>query len=963
MGDFHQHGIITSLHDLNSRPIEKLERELEGLNKKRPLGLVLPSLYSELEGPALSSIVDELQHVPYLEQIVVGLDRADESQYRHALEFFSRLPQKPQVLWNDGPRLRKIDALLMEKGLAPEEPGKGRNVWYMFGYMLACDKVEAVALHDCDITTYSRDMLARLIYPVANPNFGYKFCKGYYARVASSKMNGRVCRLLVTPLLRALKKVCGENPYLDYLDSFRYPLAGEFSLTRDVIQGIRIPSDWGLEMGVLSEMHRNYATNQICQVDIAETYDHKHQELSLEDKTRGLSKMSADISKSIYRKMATQGEVFSKEKIRTIKAAYYRIALDLIDSYNNDAVINGLVYDRHSEGEAVEMFAENVMQAGCDFLDPDHSMDTPFMPSWSRVVSAVPDIYEQLTEAVKLDMEEFGGGAYDIKQHPKAQLLRQRMEVHVARVYGDDKSKEISDSIFQSLDLTDQACLSDKKVEKWNETDVYTITYGDSIRKYGERPLQTLNRFLNGELKDVISAVHILPFCPFSSDDGFSVIDYQKIDPDLGSWEDINKIGEKDYFVIGDDYADVTNVVRPRSSPLLHLVETADGEKEVWGTFSADQVDLNFRNPEVLLEFVKIIKRYIDEGIRVVRLDAVAFLWKESGSSCVHLPETHELIKLLRLVIEHLDPKAIVITETNVPNKENLSYFGNDNEAHMIYNFSLPPLLVNTLLSGDSRHLKTWLMSMPPARQGRSYFNFIASHDGIGLRPAEGLLSDIELKKLTETLCSFGGEISMRKLSDGELKPYEANISLFSAMAGTIEGGKDDLQVDRFLCAHMIMLALEGVPAIYIHSLLGTENNIQGVANTGHLRTINRAKWDYDELHDLLTDKESHHSEVFNEMRRIISIRKRQQAFHPNATQYTLHLGNKIFAFWRESLDRSQSVFAIHNISNEPQVIAVSELNLIETDNWKDLLSGQRIGDVSESITLPAYGCAWLSNK
>jgi len=281
----------------------------------------------------------------------------------------------------------------------------------------------------------------------------------------------------------------------------------------------------------------------------------------------------------------------------------------------------------------------------------------------------------------------------------------------------------------------------------------------------------------------------------------------------------------------------------------------------------------------------------------------------------------------------------------------------------MIYNFSLPPLLVNTLLSGDSRHLKTWLMSMPPARQGRSYFNFIASHDGIGLRPAEGLLSDIELKKLTETLCSFGGEISMRKLSDGELKPYEANISLFSAMAGTIEGGKDDLQVDRFLCAHMIMLALEGVPAIYIHSLLGTENNIQGVANTGHLRTINRAKWDYDELHDLLTDKESHHSEVFNEMRRIISIRKRQQAFHPNATQYTLHLGNKIFAFWRESLDRSQSVFAIHNISNEPQVIAVSELNLIETDNWKDLLSGQRIGDVSESITLPAYGCAWLSNK
>jgi len=281
--------------------------------KTRPMALVLPSLYSELEGPALSSIVDELSHVPYLEQIVVGLDRATEDQFRHSLEFFNRLPQRPIVLWNDGPRLRRIVYLLESHGLAPQEMGKGRNVWYMFGYILASGKAQAVALHDCDITTYKRDMLARLIYPVANPEFSYKFCKGYYARVAKGSMNGRVCRLLVTPLIRALKKVCGSNDYLDYLDSFRYALAGEFSLQRDVIEDIRIPSDWGLEMGVISEMHRNYSTRMICQVDIASTYDHKHQELSPDDRNKGLSKMTSDISKSMFRKMATRELCFPRK--------------------------------------------------------------------------------------------------------------------------------------------------------------------------------------------------------------------------------------------------------------------------------------------------------------------------------------------------------------------------------------------------------------------------------------------------------------------------------------------------------------------------------------------------------------------------------------------------------------------------------------------------------------------------
>lgn len=405
MGDFYQNGIITTLHNLCRRPVAELEKELMSFRKERPMSLVLPSLYSELEGPALKNIVQELAKVPYLEQIVIGLDQADETQYRHALDYFSDLPQHVRVLWNDGPRLRALDLKLREQGLAPTEMGKGRNVWYCFGYTLASGRSKAVALHDCDILTYSRDLVARLIYPVANPRFSYMFCKGYYARVADGNMNGRVSRLLVTPLIRALKKVAGPNDYLDYLDSFRYPLAGEFSFRTDVINDLRIPSDWGLEVGVLSEMKRNYATNRLCQVDIADTYDHKHQDLSPDDASRGLSKMSIDISKALFRKLATNGEIFSNEKFRTIKATYYRIALDFIETYQSDAVINGLSFDRHKEEKAVELFAQNVMQAGAYFLD--NPMDTPFIPSWNRVASAIPDIKDQLLEAVELDNEEY----------------------------------------------------------------------------------------------------------------------------------------------------------------------------------------------------------------------------------------------------------------------------------------------------------------------------------------------------------------------------------------------------------------------------------------------------------------------------------------------------------------------------------------------------------------------------
>ena len=401
MADFYQNGIITTLHNLSNRSIDELETELSTFRDERPMAVILPSLFSELEGPALSGIIEELKNASYLDEIIIGLDRANEEQFRYALKFFSKLPQKFRVLWNDGPAMQAIHKKLEASGLAPRQAGKGRNVWYCMGYVLAATKAEAVALHDCDITTYKRDMLARLIYPVANPKFNYEFCKGFYARVADGQFNGRVSRLLVSPLLNALKKICGEGEYLQYMDSFRYSLAGEFSFPRDVLNDIRIPSDWGLEIGVLSEMHRNYSLNRLCQVDIADTYDHKHQDLSSNDDQGGLSKMSIDISKALFRKLATQGVTFNAESFRTLKATYFRMALDYVDAYHNDAAMNNLSFDIHKEEQAVELFAENIMKAGEAYLDKP--METPFIPCWNRVRSAFPDIFTEIAEAVESD--------------------------------------------------------------------------------------------------------------------------------------------------------------------------------------------------------------------------------------------------------------------------------------------------------------------------------------------------------------------------------------------------------------------------------------------------------------------------------------------------------------------------------------------------------------------------------
>ena len=384
-----------------------MEHTVSTFAQFRKITLILPSLYSELEAPALDHIVQELSKVPYLHRIIIGLDRADRDQFAHAVKYFSRLPQDHVVIWNDSPRQKEIGARLEKMGLYPSEPGKGKNVWTCLGYLMACQDSAIVAIHDCDITTYNRDMLTRLVYPVANPNFPYQLAKGYYPRIGNGSMNGRVTRLLVSPLLIALKKVIGDRDYIDYLRSFRYPLSGEFAMRTSMLPDLRIPSDWGLEVGVLSEAWRNLAPKSVCQVEIADAYDHKHQKLSAEDANTGLNRMSTDICKAIFRKLAADGTVFTTHIFRTLKATYYRTALDLLESYYNDAEMNGLTIDRHKEEQTIELFAENIMRAGQVFLD--NPSETPFIATWSRVHAADPDLMRDMLLAVAADHDDLKG--------------------------------------------------------------------------------------------------------------------------------------------------------------------------------------------------------------------------------------------------------------------------------------------------------------------------------------------------------------------------------------------------------------------------------------------------------------------------------------------------------------------------------------------------------------------------
>jgi len=400
MSDFYQTGVVATFHRLGRLNMEKIEAELSWYAQERPIALVLPSLYSELQGDALMGIVKELEGATYVREIVVTLGPATEVEFRHARQFFSGLPQKTSIIWNSGPRLSDLYDTIQSEGLPIGESGKGRSAWMAYGYILSKQEFQAIALHDCDILTYSRDMLARLCYPVVSPSLDYDFCKGFYSRV-TDRLHGRATRLLVTPLLRSLQKVIGYHPLLLFFDSFRYPLAGEFSMDVDMARINKIPGDWGLEVGVLAEVYRNTSLRRVCQVDIAENYEHKHQALSEEDATKGLHKMCVDISKSIFRTLASEGIVFSNGFFKTLVATYVRTAQDMLKRYEDDAAINGLYFDRHQESLAVDTFTSGIKKAA-EIITED-PLGVPLISSWDRVTSAIPDILMQIRKAVEED--------------------------------------------------------------------------------------------------------------------------------------------------------------------------------------------------------------------------------------------------------------------------------------------------------------------------------------------------------------------------------------------------------------------------------------------------------------------------------------------------------------------------------------------------------------------------------
>jgi len=400
VSDFYQTGVVATLHRLNLNGLDQLETDLVRFSGSTPIGLVLPALYSEFQTPAMRRIAEELRQVRYLRYIIVALGRASRQEYEHARSFFQDFPTPVRFLWLDGERIGKLLRLLQERGLSAGVEGKGRACWLAYGYLLAQGECDVIALHDCDIRNYDRRLLARLVYPVAAPYLSFEFCKGYYARV-TDRMHGRVTRLFMTPLIRAMEGMAPGAPFLRFLDSFRYALAGEFAMRSNLARVNRIPSDWGLEVGVLAEVYRNCAESRICQVDLAETYEHKHQELSQDDPAKGLRRMTCDIAKSLFRIMAGEGVVFTRDHFRSLEIRYVRMAEDTIARYYADAVLNGLRFDRHAEEVAVATFAASLRQAGQEFCEDPAG--APPIPNWNRVLSAIPEFFDLLLESVERD--------------------------------------------------------------------------------------------------------------------------------------------------------------------------------------------------------------------------------------------------------------------------------------------------------------------------------------------------------------------------------------------------------------------------------------------------------------------------------------------------------------------------------------------------------------------------------
>lgn len=572
---------------------------------------------------------------------------------------------------------------------------------------------------------------------------------------------------------------------------------------------------------------------------------------------------------------------------------------------------------------------------------------------------------------------------------PISDIFRPRIAAKLGRLYGP-RAVEVLRRIDELADR--YATLRARQDNRlYGEQTVMMITYGDQVQCEGRPSLQVLNGFLHEYgLDKVISGIHILPCFPYSSDDGFSVINYRQIDPPLGDWEDIDSLARSfglmfdfvvnhcsqqhqwfqsylrgeapysGYFIDVDPSTDLSAVTRPRSAPLLTPFETSRGTKHVWTTFSADQVDLNFANPDVLVEMLEILLYYVQHGARAVRLDAIGFLWKTIGTTCIHLPETHTVVKVMRDFLDDVAPGTVIITETNVPHEENVSYFGggDGDEAHAVYNFSLPPLILDAFLTGDATPLKRWLPTLDYPGPGMTFFNFTASHDGIGVRPLEGLVPQDRIQALADTVRQLDGLVNTRRRSDGRDVPYELNITYFSAL-GTPGGLPADVHVRRFLTSQALMLAIRGVPGIYFHSLIGTPNYCEGVRQTGRNRTINRRKFYIDELRGILGDPQSAQRMVLDGYRKMLAVRTTQPAFHPDAEQTVVEAGREsVIAFVRTSQDDKQRILVLANVGDKPVRVDLSVATDVTAE--RNLLTGERVE--SGQYEIGPYDIAWLSS-
>ena len=570
----------------------------------------------------------------------------------------------------------------------------------------------------------------------------------------------------------------------------------------------------------------------------------------------------------------------------------------------------------------------------------------------------------------------------------KLKTIRKRL----ARLYGVSQADALLERFYLMVGRYGVGVDSSRKNQELTQRDTMLITYADMVYQEGCHPLNSLRDFCTARLKGAFSTIHILPFYPWTSDDGFSVVDYREVDSRYGSWEDVSKLSEefelmfdlvlnhcsskspwfkdwvsgvepgRNYIMEVDEKMDLSSVVRPRATPLLTPYQTREGERFVWTTFSADQVDLDWTSPDLLFEFLDIILYYISIGCRILRLDAVAFLWKKIGTNCLHLPETHQVIKLIRNFLEVVSPEVVILTETNVPHEENISYFGKGDEAHAVYQFSLPPLLLHGLLSGTASHLTDWAKNLAAPPKGCHFLNFTASHDGIGVRPLEGILPQTEILSLAEEIRKKGGFVSMRKLEDGTESPYELNSTYLSALA---DPDNVELGQARFLCSQAVALSMKGIPAVYFHSLCGTPNFLDGVKETGQNRTINRRKWKLSELEDSLRDEASSSGEIFAWYTRTLRSRSACPAFHPDAPQTVYELGPSFFALERKSIDQSLTVFCLFNFTAE--VCSVSSMDVLKSifpeGKARELIGGGEVVWGNDPLALRPYQALWLSTN